>query len=236
MATIYSPTIVSNGLVMCFDAANRKSYTSGSSIIQDLSGNNMYAGTSGTLLYTGSYGGGFRFQTATPGQLSAHSSSISIGSSGCTMAVWLMHETILTSAGYMRYVSVQDNSPPADDLIIRHVYSLSSTSPLGSLEMVVKTSGTFKTFQVHNQVQANVPVYIVTTWNGTTMTIYKNGLSVGTNTPGGTYAATTKQVTVSSNSTETMNGQIYSTMVYNRALSQQEIQQNFDANRKRFGI
>lgn len=227
--------IVTDGLVTYYDSANTKSYVSGSNIINDISGNNMYAGPRGSLFYTASYGGGFRFRTVSSGELLAQSSSFTIGSGGCTMALWVVHESILTGAGYMRYISVLDSSPSVDDLIIRHRYSATST-PNGALEMVVKTSGTYRLFNIDNQIQTNIPTYITATWNGTTMNVYKNAVSVGTNTPGGTYTATSKFVQVSSNTAETMNGQMYCIAVYNRALSPLEIRQNFDASRWRFGI
>ena len=46
MATRYSPAIVTSGLVLCLDAANRKSYPGSGTTWTDLSGN----GNNGTLI------------------------------------------------------------------------------------------------------------------------------------------------------------------------------------------
>ncbi len=40
MATLYSPKIVTNGLVLCLDAGNTKSYPRSGTACNDLSGNN----------------------------------------------------------------------------------------------------------------------------------------------------------------------------------------------------
>ena len=63
MATYYSPKIVTDGLVLALDAANRKSYNSGSTTWYDLSGNNnngtLYNGptfnsaNSGSIVFDG---------------------------------------------------------------------------------------------------------------------------------------------------------------------------------------
>ena len=43
MAFSYSPKIVTNGLVLCLDAANRRSYPGAGTAWTDLSGNNNHA-------------------------------------------------------------------------------------------------------------------------------------------------------------------------------------------------
>jgi FixJ family two-component response regulator len=71
---------------------------------------------------------------------------------------------------------------------------------------------------------------------GTTMDIYINGVlgesiasnvNVSTNTVNlGRYQGSTRQ----------LNGNVAQTLIYNRVLTAQEIQQNFNATRGRFGI
>ena len=61
MSTKYSPKITTNGLVLCLDAANPKSYTSGSLIWNDLSGNNYSGSLISGAYYTGSNGGSIVF-------------------------------------------------------------------------------------------------------------------------------------------------------------------------------
>ena len=47
MSFNYSPKVVTNGLVLCLDAANQKSYTSGSTTWYDLAGSNNGVLTNG---------------------------------------------------------------------------------------------------------------------------------------------------------------------------------------------
>ena len=71
MSYFNGPKIVSDGLVMCLDAANSKSYISGSSTWNDLSGN----GNNGTLVntptFTSSFGGGSSAAEATANKSSS---------------------------------------------------------------------------------------------------------------------------------------------------------------------
>jgi len=55
MATRYSPAIVTSGLVLCLDAANRKSYPGSGTTWSDLSGNgnDVYASTTISLAQFG---------------------------------------------------------------------------------------------------------------------------------------------------------------------------------------
>ena len=54
MATLYAPRIVTDGLVLCLDAGNRKSYPGSGTSWVDMSGNN----NTGTLTNGPTFGGG----------------------------------------------------------------------------------------------------------------------------------------------------------------------------------
>jgi hypothetical protein len=64
MAVNYNTSIVTNGLITCLDAANKKSYPGSGSTWYDLSGNNNHA-TIHNLTYTPTYNGSFSFSNDT---------------------------------------------------------------------------------------------------------------------------------------------------------------------------
>ena len=77
MSLLHSPKIVTNGLVLCLDAANRKSYPGSGNIWRDLSGN----GNNGTLTngptFSSANGGSIVFDGTDDIVLVNNSSSIS---------------------------------------------------------------------------------------------------------------------------------------------------------------
>ena len=58
MATKYGPTIVTDGLVLCLDAANSQSYPGSGTTWTDLSGNSNDANVGSSVTYNSTYGGG----------------------------------------------------------------------------------------------------------------------------------------------------------------------------------
>jgi hypothetical protein len=77
------------------------------------------------------------------------------------------------------------------------------------------------------------------TFSGTTKTSYIDGVSVGTQTTAGALTSSFSNRTMGrfgSNTQYYLNGNIAQASIYNRALTAQEIQQNFNAKKSRFGL
>ena len=77
------------------------------------------------------------------------------------------------------------------------------------------------------------------TFSGTTKTSYIDGVSVGTQTTAGTLTSSFSDRTIGRFGSSTvyyLNGDISNAQIYNRALTSNEVQQNFNATRSRFGI
>jgi hypothetical protein len=74
--------------------------------------------------------------------------------------------------------------------------------------------------------------------NGSTQTLYINGVSVATNSAGSVPITAGKNLMIGQRSTggTYFGGNNYLTKFYNRALSAYEIKQNFDFYRTRYGI
>lgn len=79
--------------------------------------------------------------------------------------------------------------------------------------------------------------HAVATYNGSFVNIYVNGNLESTNARAGNITSGAKNIGSNSGGTsEYFNGTIGSVKIYNRALTAQEVQQNFAAQRGRYGI
>jgi hypothetical protein len=76
----------------------------------------------------------------------------------------------------------------------------------------------------------------VGTYNGNTMRLYKNGVLIGSSIEGSGFVGTSLNLRLGSSSNEGLVGNIYQSQIYNRELSLDEIQQNFNALRRRYEI
>jgi hypothetical protein len=112
---------------------------------------------------------------------------------------------------------------------------------------VANSSGTFRTTFRPSATLINLQVgslvvgnwYMGTmTFDGTTARLYLNGTQTGSTTTGGPVTLnSTQQLQIGTRGAgDVFNGNISSVSIYNRALTAQEIQQNFEAMRSRYGI
>jgi len=221
MATIGGSNIVTDGLVLALDAANPKSYTSGSTTWNDLSGNGLNGSQSGSTFpsYNSSNNGNLVFNGNSP--INIGNSSI-LNLTNLTLSVWFKTTTTgnqqliaknYTTSFYMNIV------PGAN------TFSLWTN---GS-ELNVSRITTLGNGNWHN---------MSATMSGTTKTIYYDSLQVGTNT-GTIPAVDSFNLVIGSTGGVNPNpfyGSMGSVLVYNRALSSQEIQQNYNAQKSRFNL
>lgn len=245
-----SPSIVTNGLVLYLDAGNPNSYTSGSATWYDLSGQGNHAVFSGSVPYSNN---GFVFTANSSNYIySINNFTSSISSSGAlgytiiaavncadlsSRNVVFSHDTSSATAipGYFLEVG----TIPSTVLVSSsRAYAGSSTGNGGDIR---------GTFALSNN--TNYLLAATFTTVSTSQSLYLNGLN--TNTPlTTTYSVTTTNNWSNTNRPYTIGGDIlygqvvpwafagsiYSIMVYNRALSDAEIQQNYQAQKSRFNL
>jgi hypothetical protein len=213
MGIAYNPKTVTEGLVLCLDAANPKSYPGTGSTWTDLSGN----GNNGTLVNSPgisqqyfSFNGSGKRATITP---------VSI----VTVSVWYAR-TDAESATNWRSIFAHLT------LNLHHLILQQSTYILGIWD------GGFKSFGYTPPNDSIFRNYVVTYNNGLNASLYVNGefistvsttMNLNTNPIGsiGNWASGTYWA-----------GRLNLPTFYNRALSAAEIQQNFNAARGRYGI
>lgn len=226
MAGIIAPEIVTDGLAFCIDAANARSYITGSSTCNDLSGNgNTGTFTNGTTFSSGNPGA-FTFDGVDDYIDCGNGTSLQI-TGNITIVAWVNPINFSVFHGIVGK-TLSGVAAPYDYYI--------STSGIPTL---VRGNGTvFQARAATNACTANVWQQVAVTQSGTAVTHYLNGNSNGTPTLSTTIgnAVTNLRVGSRDNGFTKFNGRIAQVSMYNRALSASEILQNYNTLKIRFGL
>ena len=224
MAFNYSPKTVTDGLVLYMDAANSKSYVSGSTTWNDIS----RGGNIGTLLNGPTYN-------------SSNSGNIVFDGTDDYVTV--------TEIGQLTRFSIESWFRPTTHpnnlaAVVTSVYPGTNGTVNfkigyeGGSGMVGGTyiGGWFLTPSVPTTL--NTWQQVIFTYNGSSLAIYSNGVSGGSNAFVGTPNSGGDGIRIGRrwDTADYFTGNIAITRIYNRALSQQEITQNYNATKTRFGL
>ena len=227
MAFNYSPKIVTDGLVLALDAANPKSYVSGSTTWGDLS----RGGNNGTLTngptYSSANGGSIVFDGVDDFVETVSGSSTVALTSQASAFCWF--KTTTSAAGnFIRQRGTTDNG---FEITITSTGKISGAAFLGSWQNTPPSNLSYNDNLWHN---------VVMTINGTIITIYVDSNSIYSSSLGNTNLNTGNgrvRIGLHPNGTANRyNGNIASTQLYNRALSAQEVLQNYNATKTRYGL
>ena len=222
MALQHSPSIVTNGLVLCMDAANPRSYPGTGTVWNDASGNT----NNGTLI------NGVGYNSANLGTLvfDGVDDTVSLGYAESLISVDITHIAWVNATVFASWNGIISTMPS---------WGTGFSLQIGTTQRIAAMiSG----------------IYLTTSWAPLTDTwyciaathralddlcvLYVNGVQEN---------STTRAITYTANAVTTIgcfytspsllfNGKISDVMTYNRALTAQEIQQNFNALRGRYGI
>jgi hypothetical protein len=219
----YGGPIVTSGLTLALDSGNLISYESGSTTMYSMTGSNSGSLLNGTS-YNNNNGGSWVFDgvddyattTALPNNLGMISGSFSIG-------CWFYCNNLAATNGGL-------------------VNSRTIDSAGNTYEMGVRFSSIWVGFYGEDQyvpIANNKWYYAVHTYNYTTKSskLYVNNVLSNTITRT-TNLATTSAIKIGtySSTIRSFNGNINIVQIYNKELSAQEVAQNFNAQRQRFGI
>lgn len=235
MAFRYSPKIVTDGLVLYLDAANSKSYVSGSTTWNDLTINSNNGILTNGPVYSGTSGGGIVFDGSndlvylpyvlntstnfTIEVVAKCNNMISDPSPQNRQTIWSF--TSGTSQGYQLLDLEIWNDGITSFNGDNNLFTTTLTgnfSPLGTNNISVYTlskSGTNQIWYINSTVRASV----TQVYTGTSQ-YFKLGSR-------GSGATGTGQQ---------WNGIIYSVKIYNRNLSATEVLQNYNSTKSRFGL
>jgi hypothetical protein len=218
MGTNYNPRIVTDGLVLCLDAANPKSYPGSGNTWFDLSGNGRNATKGGS-------------QSPTyPEWNSAGYFTFTGGVNGNNYSRF----TVTTPAVSELTVFTFHYSTQAGGHILRHSNDVFQIGPDG-----YTAGASYNDISCSKADTLNKWISDALTFNSTVLIGYRNGKQYSTNTRGtpttiggGTLNIGTRSDLFAAHYV----GNISMVLMYNRTLSAAEIQQNFNATRSRYGL
>lgn len=225
MGIAYNTSIVRNGLVLHLDAANKKSYPGTGTVWTDLSGNGNNAALNNGPAFSNTNSGIF--------SLDGTNDWIDCGNAS------IFSPSLLTASIMVRCSSFSTRP---------HLFGRGSGGA-GNFYMVIETNGTFRFYNDIGAgwvIAANTPAFSLNTWTYVTVThdgsfsriFYNDTQQVSTARSGNlrNWQSNTLQIGSISSGTSLINGNVAFAHLYNRALSADEITQNFNALRGRYGI
>jgi len=220
----YGPKIVTNGLILHLDAADRTSYSGSGSVWRDLSGNSRL----GTLTnfgaqttFNNSNGGSIIFDGVNDCVV-VDSNALFLPSSAYTKTAWI----------YVTSFSTGNNIISGGN-VAQHAFFMQTANRL-----YAGHNGNWSTITSNSTLSLNIWYYATVTFNTTTgWVLYLNGIQDNTNSNTSTFSGNGEAlVGAYGTGLNVFTGRIACASVYNRALSASEVRQNFNATRGRFGI
>jgi hypothetical protein len=240
MAFNYSPKIVTNGLVLYLDAANPNSYTSGSTSWRDIS----RGGNNGTLVngptFDPSNGGSIVFDGVDDYAAILNNDNLVFGSGDFTVSIWV--KTPISSTG--------EGNPSQWGPIISK--GCGTSAPTGTWWFAQNSTNTNRiTFNISSNpggtfVTAVTTPTLLDGWHnivftrmGSTGSLYTDKTLTIIDTSSDSNLSSNASIWVAGTSpsaTKRTNMTLSQTQIYNRALSAQEILQNYNATKTRYGL
>jgi hypothetical protein len=224
MGINYSPKIVTDGLVLCLDAGNTLSYPGSGNVWNDLSGN----GNNGTLVNSS-------FSNQNKGSLYLNGSNTYISfnknvsdfniQSNATLSLWANVSLAGAWRGFFGFASTSGFSGNAANFSVDFVS--------GTNQLRVWKNNT--AFYANTIPTTNTWYYYTIASSATGFFCYINDFAAGA-------AFTTGNITVAQsliigdNWDPNVQAYIGQCHMYNKTLSEQEIQQNYNALKGRFGL
>jgi hypothetical protein len=229
MASSYYPKIVTSGLVLYLDGANRESYSGSGSTWTDLSGNGSNSTLVNSPTYNGSNLGYLTFNGTTQYASVPHNSRLNNGSA-ITVEAWA-YSTTWSTQTYPFLVGKGLN----EEWSI--FYSSADAGQIGKFcWRIGLTNNTYSTTTAAN----NRWYHLVGVMSSSGQFIYVNGALEAGAASAAIPAGSSRALLIGAASNPTisnyMNGLISSVKVYNRALSSAEVSQNFNSLRGRYGV
>lgn len=223
--------IVTNGLVMYLDAANYASYTSGSTVWRDLTNNiNNFNLINGPTFDSR----GWLSLDGTDDRIQITSStSLTLGTNDFTLDIWVYPLTLSTYPHLFVLGSVTNGD------INGFTLKAGRQGDGDGRVYFYAGQGIFETFSTISGASIVINTWnnITLTKNGTTVTIFKNGISGGSKS-GLTINFGNLRWSIGNppGSSEMAAKNVSNVKIYNRALTSLEIQQNYNAQKTRFGL
>lgn len=231
MATQYANgKIITEGLVLCLNAADLNSYPGSGTTWFDMSGE----GNNGTLTnsptFNSSNGGSVVFDGTNDYVSIGINKSCNVFTGNFTISAWAYR------VGGVSYGNIIGD------------YYTNNTFAANEWQIMMGPDGQFNLYNnTGGYIISNTSAYGTNVWINvcvsrisSTITMYVNGSSVSTSTNSTTFGTATGNLNIGidgNNSAEPLNGRIANVLIYkNKGLTASEVLQNYNAQKSRFGL
>ena len=240
MALHHFPRIVTDGLVLCLDAGNPLSYTSGDSVWKDLSGND----NNGTLIngptYSSANGGGLVFD-GVDNYISIPYTSQLAPTSAISFGAWtyLSDWNINFGTNGGRIISKTESGG----------YQMGAgegTMGADNVGALLYINSSYRVVKIAKNLISSGWHYLLFTFDGQYFKMYLDGTLVDTYNHGSVSSIIYNYNNIVAIGAEPngstgvtgnyWNGNIALISIYNKALSANEVSQNFNATKGRYGL
>jgi hypothetical protein len=223
MSYFNGPKSITNGLVLCLDAANNKSYIGSGTTWNDLSGNNKTGTLTNGPTYTSSFGGGIVFDGVDDYATVSNPLNQSNLSQEWTVNAWFSLSS--SPSNNAQYLVEGLNSGVAADWYAN-----------GPLLYLNGGADDYYTYSNLGSIIGGGIMNLTYRFKNSsgTRTIYKNSVNATGSGPNNTSTPSGQGANFRIG--YAMKGNIYLLQIYNRVLSDTEVLQNFNANKGRFGL
>jgi hypothetical protein len=223
MALAHSPSIVTNGLVLCVDAGNPRSYSGSGTQWNDATSSGFNFTLTNGPVYSSSNLGSFTFDGVN--DFASASDNTALNTQTPTVEVWVKTNATTQNGFWFekgtvnsQYALFQEGGLIQWRMNIGGVTNLSTTTA-----SFMNTSNWFQ---------------VVGTYTSGSRILYINGVQVNSDAQTGTISTNASGMYIGSYNSGGYyyNGALSICRVYNRVLSAAEVLQNFNATRGRYGI
>ncbi len=240
-----APNIVQTGLILNLDAANPASYSgTGNTWTNLVTGNAVPSFSISSGAYVNSDGGVIRFPS-TGGFAESNSTTGFANLTGFTVEVWVKMAgtkgdySPVASSNYAPCLFSEKVSGGTVNMALAYNARAWSGAANNSYRYTAAMGG-WSTYEPTTNYGSDLNnwVHVVATYNGSVLTLYRNGASLGSSTTNINLRATSVGYYIAHrwDMSDGVYGDYSTVNMYNRALSLSEITTNFNAVKSRFGL
>lgn len=224
MAISRGPKTTTNGLVLCLDAADKNSYPGTGTTWTDLSGNANNGTLTNGPTFNGSNGGCIVFDGVDDYINILNNSSFNV-TDNISVEMWVRIET--TQSNNLGFLIKYANGYLFYIVGVNNTFAFDSRNGDGTY---YRTTGT-------TNIKDGVWKYLVGQKSGLSYKVYVNGVLEGSTTANSVGSiAGNVNLKLGTDDGTYLNGRIATFKIYNRALSADEVLQNYNATKSRFGL
>jgi hypothetical protein len=219
MSVSYNTSIITSGITLYLDAANKKSYPGTGTSWFDLSGNNQTFTINGPVTYKSENNGYLEFNSST--EYTQSNSALTLATNNITVDLWVR---VYTHGDWNDFVS---------NNWVNNGWLMFAGSTAWSFG-IAKSNSQYIASSIHNN--STSWTNLIGTYDGSTVRLYVNGVVSSTTASLAAAILDTNYVIRVAQQGDPGAYDISTIKVYNRALSASEAYQNFNALRGRYGL